>query len=65
MAALASAEACFAHLAGLFAELASDRAFELLRTQRARSDYMLTKQARLVAMTCTHASLARGALPAE
>jgi intron-binding protein aquarius len=62
VAALASAEACFAHLAGLFAELASYRAFELLRTQRARSDYMLTKQARLVAMTCTHASLARSAL---
>jgi intron-binding protein aquarius len=60
--ALAAAEACFGHLAGLFAELASYRAFELLRSQRARTDFMLTKQARVVAMTCTHAALTRGHL---
>lgn len=60
--ALTSAEACFTHLTSLFAELASYRAFELLRTQRARTDYLLTKQARVVAMTCTHAALTRAHL---
>jgi intron-binding protein aquarius len=28
-------------------------------TQSARADYLLTKQARVVAMTCTHAALLR------
>ena len=60
--ALASAEAAFAHLDRVFSELASFRAFELLRSQHARTDYMLTKQARIVAMTCTHAALTRAAL---
>jgi intron-binding protein aquarius len=53
------AESRFAFICGLFDEIASLRAFELLRSQRARSDYMLTKQARIVAMTCTHASIMR------
>lgn len=57
--ALASSESCFAHLSSVFAELASYRAFELLRTQKARVEYMLTKQARVIAMTCTHAALIR------
>jgi intron-binding protein aquarius len=59
---LLAAESCFAHLARFFAELASYRAFELLRGQRGRTDYMLTKQARVIAMTCTHAALTRAAL---
>jgi len=61
-AAVRAAEACFAHLDGLFGELATYRAFELLRSGRARQDYMLTKQARVVAMTCTHAAIARAHL---
>ena len=59
---IAAAESCFAHLTKLFSELASYRAFELLRSQRGRTDYMLTKQARVIAMTCTHAALTRAAL---
>lgn len=43
----------------MFEELADYRAFELLRSHSARSDYLLTKQARIIAMTCTHAALIR------
>lgn len=59
---LEAAEACFAHIDQMFDELASYRAFELLRSSRQRTDYMLTKQARIVAMTCTHAALTRSHL---
>ena len=45
-----------------FAELAEYRPLELLRSQRQRTDYLLTKQARIVAMTCTHAAIARSHL---
>lgn len=41
---LASAEGCFRHISKLFEELGDYRAFELLRTQGHRSDYLLTKQ---------------------
>ena len=40
-------------------ELAASRAFEVLRSARARVDYLLCKEARIVAMTTTHAALAR------
>lgn len=53
------AAGCFRHIKNLFAELADYRAFELLRTQGHRADYLLTKQARIVAMTCTHAAMTR------
>lgn len=43
----------------LLDELDSYRAFELLRSRKQRADYMLTNQARIVALTCTHAALAR------
>ena len=46
----------------LFEELAEYRPFELLRSQRQRADYLITKQARIVAMTCTHAAIARSNL---
>lgn len=41
------AEGCFAHLNTVFEELADYRAFELLRTQAMRTEYLLTKQVRL------------------
>jgi len=41
---LESAEGCIRHIKKLFDELADYRAFELLRTQAHRSDYLLTKQ---------------------
>eukprot|EP01038_Epipyxis_sp_PR26KG_P005853 gene5853-8076_t len=56
---LESALGCFTHINNIFTELNDYRAFELLRTQSLRSDYLLTKQARIVAMTCTHAAMTR------
>mmetsp|Transcript_30765 Transcript_30765/g.45241 ORF Transcript_30765/g.45241 Transcript_30765/m.45241 type:complete len:667 (-) Transcript_30765:1377-3377(-) len=46
----------------IFDELAEFRPIELLRSQSQRTDYLLTKQARIVAMTCTHAAIARARL---
>lgn len=46
----------------IFSELAEYRPFELLRSQRQRADYLINKQARVVAMTCTHAAIARSNL---
>lgn len=46
----------------IFDELAELRPIELLRSQKQRTDYLLTKQARIVAMTCTHAAIARARL---
>ncbi|MFN3520509.1 MAG: hypothetical protein ACK4YT_13775, partial [Sphingomonas sp.] len=53
------AEGCFRHLARVLEELRDCRAFELLRTGRQRADFLVAKQARIVAMTCTHAALIR------
>lgn len=58
----AEAKACLESLDTIFNELAEYRPMELLRSQRQRSDYLLMKQARLVAMTCTHAAIARSHL---
>ena len=49
-------------LESIFSELAEYRPLELLRSQRQRTDYLLMKQARIVAMTCTHAAIARSHL---
>jgi intron-binding protein aquarius len=46
----------------IFEELEECRPLELLRSQRQRTDYLIMKQARVVAMTCTHAALARSHL---
>ena len=52
-------ESCFSSLQSLFNELKEYRPFELLRTNYHRVQYILTNQARIVAMTCTHAAIAR------
>lgn len=52
----------FSELDEIFSELAEYRPLELLRSQRQRTDYLLMKQARIVAMTCTHAAIARSHL---
>ena len=49
----------FGELRELFEELEDFRAFELMRSMGKRSDYLMAKQAKIVAMTCTHAALAR------
>ncbi|KAI4384634.1 hypothetical protein MLD38_002757 [Melastoma candidum] len=54
-----SAEGCFRHLQIMFQELEECRAFELLKSTADRANYLMTKQAKIVAMTCTHAALKR------
>lgn len=53
------AQSCFNQLKTVFEELEECRAFELLRSQSDRVNYLITKQAKIVAMTCTHAALKR------
>ncbi|XP_006823851.1 RNA helicase aquarius [Saccoglossus kowalevskii] len=53
------AEGCFRHLRKIFTELEEFRAFELLRSGADRSKYLLIKEAKIIAMTCTHAALKR------
>ena len=55
----AQAEGCFRHLKNVFQELEEIRPFEVLKSQGDRVKYLLTKQAKIVAMTCTHAALKR------
>ncbi|XP_031121406.1 RNA helicase aquarius isoform X2 [Ipomoea triloba] len=54
-----TAKGCFRHLKTMFQELEECRAFELLKSTVDRSNYLMTKQAKIVAMTCTHAALKR------
>jgi len=50
---------CYRYIEEIFTELAECRPFELLRTARDRGLYLMSKQARIIAMTCTHAALKR------
>uniref|UniRef100_A0A914HES8 Intron-binding protein aquarius n=1 Tax=Globodera rostochiensis TaxID=31243 RepID=A0A914HES8_GLORO len=43
----------------IFRKLEEFRAFELLRNGRDRASYLLVKEAKIIAMTCTHAALRR------
>ncbi|CAG8455667.1 2479_t:CDS:10 [Acaulospora colombiana] len=52
-------EGCFRHIEKTFTELEEIRGFELLRTSYDRANYLLTKEAKIIAMTCTHAALKR------
>jgi len=45
------------HIQKLFSELEDIRPFELLRTPRDRQNYLLKKEARIIAMTSTHAAI--------
>ncbi|KAI3874183.1 hypothetical protein MKW92_053577 [Papaver armeniacum] len=54
-----AAKGCFCHLQTMFQELEECRAFELLKSTSDRANHLMTKQAKIVAMTCTHAALKR------
>ncbi|KAK5125685.1 hypothetical protein LTR85_011959 [Meristemomyces frigidus] len=54
-----NARGCERHIRKIFDELADIRPFELLRSQRDKSNYLLVKEARVVAMTSTHAAMRR------
>jgi len=58
------AEGCFYHIRKIFEQLDEIRAFELLRTNSDRANYLLVKEAKIVTMTCTHAALKRRELVA-
>ncbi|XP_050420307.1 RNA helicase aquarius [Adelges cooleyi] len=53
------ARGCFRHIKKIFKQLDEFRAFELLRTGLDRSRYLLVKEVKIIAMTCTHAALKR------
>ncbi|XP_054010956.1 RNA helicase aquarius [Hylaeus anthracinus] len=53
------ARSCFRYVERIFAQLEEFRAFELLRSGLDRSKYLLVKEAKVIAMTCTHAALKR------
>ena len=49
---------CYA-IQALFDEIEECRAFELLRSSFDRGNFLLTKHAKVIAMTCTHAAIKR------
>ena len=57
--AIRKANGCFRHLVEMFTELEECRFLELLKMPKDRAEYLLTKQAKIVAMTCTYAALKR------
>lgn len=50
---------CMKHIRHVFETLEEYRPFEQVHRGRDRSKYLLTKEAKIVAMTCTHAALTR------
>ena len=57
--ALEVAHGCFRYLSKMFAELEDAQPFEILRRDRDRTNYLLTSEARIIAMTSTHAAMRR------
>ncbi|CDW53020.1 intron binding protein aquarius [Trichuris trichiura] len=53
------AEACWRYIRNVFDELDEFRSFELLRGGRDRVEYLVIREAKVIAMTCTHAALRR------
>ena len=53
------AKGCQRHLDKIFSELEDIRPFEIVRNPRERANYLLVKEARIVAMTSTHAAMRR------
>ncbi|KAJ3194415.1 hypothetical protein HK101_002735 [Irineochytrium annulatum] len=62
--ALTIANGCYKHICGIFEQLDEIRAFELLRNSHDRSNYLLVKEAKIIALTCTYAALKRRELVA-
>ena len=53
------AQGCWRYIQEIFTQLEEFRAFELLRNGLDRTRYLVTKEAKIIAMTCTHAALKR------
>lgn len=58
-AVLDIANGCYNHISKIFTELADVRPFEILRRDRDKANYLLTNEARIIAMTSTHAAMRR------
>ncbi|KAK1595240.1 intron-binding protein aquarius [Colletotrichum navitas] len=54
------ANGCYRHIAKIFSELADAMPFEILRRDKDKANYLLTNEARIIAMTSTHAAMRRG-----
>ena len=50
---------CWRYIQDIFEQIEEFRAFELLRTGLDRTHYLCVKEAKIIAMTCTHAALKR------
>lgn len=50
---------CYHHISKIFTELADVRPFEILRREKDKANYLLTNEARIIAMTSTHAAMRR------
>merc|ERR1712241_10322 len=53
------AESCWRYISDIFTQLYEFWAFELLRSGLDRTRYLCVKEAKIIAMTCTHAALKR------
>ena len=53
------AEGCYRHIEKMFSEIEDIRPFEVLRSQRDKANYLLIKEARIIAMTSTYAAMRR------
>lgn len=53
------AAGCYRHIEKIFSELEDIRPFEVLRNAREKTNYLLVKEARIIAMTSTHAAIRR------
>lgn len=53
------ARGCESHITKLFTELSAIRPFELLRHSRDQQNHLLVSEARIIAMTSTHAAMRR------
>ncbi len=63
-AVLDIANGCYQHISKIFSELADVLPFEILRRDKDKSKYLLTNEARIIAMTSTHAAIKRGEIAA-
>ena len=58
-ACLEVVEGCYRHIKKIFDRSAELRAFEVLRSPREKGNYLMLKEARIIAMTSTHAAVRR------
>ena len=55
--ALDTTKACERHISRIFSELEDIRPFEILRNNKDRMNYLMISEARIIAMTSTHAAM--------